>query len=102
MSGMFRRSAPTRVGRLLLAALVGAGVLVAVAAEGAAGADPAPVAVRVDARAGLATVPATGLGANDAVWDSQLGTTTTSDLLGAAGVRMVRYPGGSYGDIYHW
>jgi hypothetical protein len=86
----------------VLAALVGAGVLVAVAAEGAAGADPAPVAVSVDARAGLATVPATGLGANDAVWDSQLGTDTTSDLLGAAGVRMVRYPGGSYGDIYHW
>ena len=39
---------------------------------------------------------------NDAVWDSQLGTTEVSDLLRSAGVQMIRYPGGSYGDIYHW
>jgi hypothetical protein len=62
----------------------------------------APVQVTVNARAGLATVPDTGLGVNDAVWDSQLGTTAVSDLLKAAGVGMMRYPGGSYGDIYHW
>src|SRR5436305_10324562 len=62
----------------------------------------APVTVTVNARAGLATMPATGLGVNDAVWDGQLGTTAVSDLLGAAGVGMLRYPGGSYGDIYHW
>ena len=47
-------------------------------------------------------MPGTALGVNDAVWDSQLGTDATSDLLKAAGVRMMRYPGGSYGDIYHW
>ena len=23
-------------------------------------------------------------------------------LLGQAGIGMLRYPGGSYGDIYHW
>ena len=34
----------------------------------------APVAVTVNASAGLATVPDTGIGANDAIWDSQLGT----------------------------
>jgi hypothetical protein len=62
----------------------------------------APVTVTVNARAGLATMPATGLGVNDAVWDSQLGTSAVSDLLGAAGVGTMRYPGGSYGDIYHW
>lgn len=61
-----------------------------------------PVTVTVNTRAGLATMPATGLGVNDAIWDSQLGTNAVSDLLGAAGVRMMRYPGGSYGDIYHW
>jgi hypothetical protein len=60
------------------------------------------VTVTVNARAGLATMPATGLGVNDAVWDSQLGTTAVSDLLKSSGVRMIRYPGGSYGDIYHW
>jgi hypothetical protein len=68
----------------------------------AARAATAPVQVTVNARAGLATVPDTGLGVNDAVWDSQLGTTAVSDLLKAAGVGMMRYPGGSYGDIYHW
>jgi Cellulose binding domain/Fibronectin type III domain len=67
-----------------------------------AAADPAPVTVTVDAHAGQQLVPATGLGANDAVWDSQLGTATTSGLLRNAGVKMIRYPGGSYADIYHW
>ncbi|MCO5997763.1 cellulose binding domain-containing protein [Actinoallomurus rhizosphaericola] len=61
-----------------------------------------PVKVTVNARAGLATMPGTGLGVNDAIWDAELGTTAVSDRLGAAGVRMIRYPGGSYGDIYHW
>ncbi|WP_344581412.1 cellulose binding domain-containing protein [Nonomuraea roseoviolacea] len=83
------------------AALLGALVL--------AGPDPsaastagAPVQVTVNANAGLATMPDTGLGINDAIWDKELGTTAVSDLLKNAGVRMVRYPGGSYGDIYHW
>jgi hypothetical protein len=87
---------------ILLAAggLVGSGLPAAGAT--AAAADPAPVSVTVDTRAGLGTVPDTGLGVNDAVWDSQLGTTGVSDLLKSAGVGMIRYPGGSYGDIYHW
>ncbi|MEU1812033.1 cellulose binding domain-containing protein [Micromonospora aurantiaca (nom. illeg.)] len=68
-----------------------------------AAADPTdPVTVTVNTRAGLATVPATALGVNHAIWDSQLGTAETSDLLRAAGVKMLRYPGGSYADIYHW
>src|SRR4051794_38888536 len=67
-----------------------------------AGAETTPVKVTVNARAGLATVPGTALGVNDAVWDAELGTTAVSDLLKGAGVGMIRYPGGSYGDIYHW
>ena len=67
-----------------------------------ASAGPALVRVTVNTRAGLAVVPDTGLGVNDAVWDSQLGTTAVSDLLKTAGVGMMRYPGGSYADIYHW
>jgi hypothetical protein len=62
----------------------------------------APTVVTVDTRAGLALVPPTGLGVNDAVWDSELGTDETSSLLRAAGVATRRYPGGSYGDMYHW
>ncbi len=76
----------------------------ALAAAGAAGAqsEPAAVLVTVNARSGLAAVPATGIGLNHAVWDGELGTTAVSDLLAAAGVGMMRYPGGSYADIYHW
>jgi hypothetical protein len=58
--------------------------------------------VDVDVRAGLATVPPTAIGVNHAIWDAELGTDTVADLLHDAGVGMVRYPGGSYADIYHW
>ena len=58
--------------------------------------------VDVDVRAGLATVPRTAVGVNHAIWDAELGTNAVADLLKDAGVRMVRYPGGSYADIYHW
>ncbi|MBQ1023516.1 cellulose binding domain-containing protein [Micromonospora sp. C95] len=96
---------PTPPGRARALAL--AGLLLGTAAlvgvdQPTAVAATTPVAVTVNARAGLATVPDTALGVNHAIWDSQLGTTETSDLLRAAGVQMMRYPGGSYADIYHW
>lgn len=93
----------TRRGRAALVAglLLGTSVLTGVSAP-SAGAATAPVTVTVNARAGLATMPATGLGVNHAIWDQYLATNETSDLLRDAGVQMVRYPGGSYADIYHW
>ncbi len=87
--------------RLRWAAWPVAAVLVA-AVPAAAAATPPEATVTVNALAGLATVPDTALGVNHAVWDSQLGTDAVADLFGAAGVRTMRYPGGSYGDIYHW
>ncbi|GAA5195680.1 cellulose binding domain-containing protein [Rugosimonospora acidiphila] len=105
------RTLAHRRARLVAAALLTAGGMAALpaamspaAAAPAAHAAtaPAPVTVTVNPKAALATVPSTGLGVNDAVWDSQLGTTGVSDLLKTAGVQMIRYPGGSYGDIYHW
>jgi hypothetical protein len=86
------------------ALMLGAFALISVASPTAAPAAPAvpSVAVTVDARAGLATVPSTALGVNDAIWDTNLGTAETSGLLKAAGAQMLRYPGGSYADIYHW
>jgi hypothetical protein len=93
-----------RVARSAL--IVGACALTSVASSTAAPAAPAATAatvtVTVDARAGLATVPDTALGTNQAIWDTNLGTAETSDLLRSAGVQMLRYPGGSYADIYHW
>ncbi|GAB2568024.1 alpha-L-arabinofuranosidase [Paractinoplanes abujensis] len=87
--------------RSLLSALL----LVAVALappSPALGAPADPVHVDVDVRAGLAPVATGALGVNHAIWDSQLGTPAVSDLLKDAGVQMLRYPGGSYADIYHW
>ncbi|MDO3685928.1 cellulose binding domain-containing protein [Micromonospora sp. C28ISP2-4] len=92
-----RRTTAFAAGLLLLATALGTG------GGPVAAADPtAPVTVTVNTRAGLATVPATALGVNHAIWDAQLGSAETSDLLKAAGVKMLRYPGGSYADIYHW
>ncbi len=68
----------------------------------AAGAAAPAVNVTVNARAGLGTVPDTAYGLNQAVWDGNMNTEASADLLGAAGVRMMRYPGGSYGDGFHW
>lgn len=89
-----------RLGRISVAT---ASVLVAgLLAAPSASSDVEPVRVSVNTRAGLATMPETGLGINHAVWDTHLGSAEVADLLGAAGVRLMRYPGGSYGDIYHW
>ncbi len=85
--------------RLLLVITLVAACLPAVTTSATAAADATVV---VNAKAGLATVPDTAIGVNHAIWDSQLGTNDVADLLGDAGVRMMRYPGGSYGDIYHW
>jgi hypothetical protein len=71
-------------------------------AGASAGSAPAETRVDIDVRAGLAGVGDVAVGVNHAIWDSQLGTPDVADLLGDAGVTMVRYPGGSYADIYHW
>jgi hypothetical protein len=84
------------------AALLLAGGVLAAISQPAAHAAVTPTTVTVNARAGLATMPATGLGINDAIWDPELGTNAVADLLESAGVTMRRYPGGSYADIYHW
>ena len=71
-------------------------------ASTAAQAAPASVNVTVNAGEGLGTVPSTAYGVNQAVWDSQMNTQASVGLLSQAGVGMMRYPGGSYGDGFHW
>jgi Cellulose binding domain/Fibronectin type III domain len=73
-----------------------------VAAGPASAAGPAAVHVSVNANEGLGTIPSTAYGLNSAVWDSQMNVPQVQGLLQQAGVEMLRYPGGSYGDIYHW
>jgi len=95
---------PLPAALLLGAAALTAGVATAgVALAGpATAASPAPVNVTVNAAEGLGTIPATAYGLNSAVWDSQMNAPQTQNLLQQAGVQMLRYPGGSYGDIYNW
>ncbi|MFI1068460.1 cellulose-binding protein [Streptomyces puniciscabiei] len=79
--------------------------LVAGAGAGAlalsAGAAPA-VDITVDAGTSLGTVPSTGVGLNTAVYDPDMNDATAASLMKAAGVRQLRFPGGSYADAYHW
>jgi hypothetical protein len=58
--------------------------------------------VTVNANTGEGTVPGIGIGANTAVYDGYLTDTALPPLLSAAGIRALRYPGGSVADVYHW
>jgi hypothetical protein len=88
--------------------LVFAGTAVLAAALlGASNARPAAAAtltdsVSISATAGLGTVPAHAIGLNTAVYDGFMNDTAIAPLLKAAGVNAMRYPGGSYSDIYNW
>src|ERR1700690_3183592 len=64
----------------------------------------AAVTVTVDLSAAATTKVSPDLmGIHTAVYDGLLTTsTTTEQLLRAAGVTSLRYPGGSYADLYHW
>jgi Cellulose binding domain/Fibronectin type III domain len=90
--------------RRWLAAGAAAGLAAAVlgTAGPAAQAASASVSVTINADEGLGTVPSTAYGLNQAVWDSQMNTQASVDLIKQANVGMMRYPGGSYGDGYHW
>ncbi|WP_328911731.1 MULTISPECIES: cellulose binding domain-containing protein [unclassified Streptomyces] len=96
-----------RIAAGALATALGAALL---AGGGTAAADPAgpadpggsAVNVTVNANEGFGTIPDTAYGLNSAIWDSQMNVPEVQDLLQAAKIGMLRYPGGSYGDIYHW
>ncbi|HJQ24561.1 MAG TPA: BACON domain-containing carbohydrate-binding protein [Blastocatellia bacterium] len=60
------------------------------------------VLVNVDAGAVKRTVDARLFGLNAAIWDSHFNTATTVSLLSANGTRLLRFPGGSLSDEYHW
>ncbi|MCL6446118.1 MAG: hypothetical protein K6T83_22185 [Alicyclobacillus sp.] len=50
----------------------------------------------------LGRVPSTAIGVNDAVWDPDLLDAAVPSLLKNAGVKMMRFPGGSSSDVYDW
>jgi len=59
-----------------------------------------PVNVAINAANVISTVPPDAFGMFMAVWDTW-GSGTAAPLK-QAGVTALRYPGGSYADIYHW
>jgi hypothetical protein len=50
----------------------------------------------------IATISNDLIGIHTAVYDGDLVRASTATLLKAAGVTSLRYPGGSYADLYHW
>jgi hypothetical protein len=58
--------------------------------------------VTVNATSGLGTIPTDAIGLNTAVYDGYMNDTPIPGLVKAAGVDAMRYPGGSYSDIYNW
>jgi Cellulose binding domain len=82
-------------------ALATAGLTAVPAAPHAAAATSTD-AVTVNATSGLGTIPAGAIGLNTAVYDSDMNDAPIPGLLKAAGIDALRYPGGSYSDIYNW
>ena len=61
-----------------------------------------PANVTVDVTKPMATMPFQGLGVCTATYDGSLINGTVATRLKAAGITAVRYPGGSYADIFNW
>ena len=67
-------------------------------------ANPPPDTIQLTADAGsvVRMIDPRIFGVNTAIWDSQLGTAATRTLLTQAGIKALRYPGGSASDDYDW
>jgi hypothetical protein len=58
--------------------------------------------VQVKLKTEIAVVPEAGYGVHTSVYDNNFTPPDLPEKLKAAGVTALRYPGGSYSDIYHW
>jgi hypothetical protein len=63
---------------------------------------PATVNITINAHHALRTVDSRLFGLNAAIWDGAYATATTQNLLTEIDNRVLRFPGGSISDIYHW
>jgi hypothetical protein len=62
----------------------------------------AQVNVNVNAANVVAVMPDGGIGLHTSVYANNFTQSTLPGQIAAGGVNMLRYPGGSYADIYHW
>ena len=83
------------------AALLGIAVPTAALATPSIAASVADT-VSVNATDGLGQIPSNAIGLNTAVYDGRMNDAPIPGLLKAAGIDALRYPGGSYSDIYNW
>jgi len=68
----------------------------------AAAAAPPVVHVGLSAGQTVRTVPANLNGLNQVAWDGNVDTPTSVSLMNDLGNPCLRWPGGSWGDGYHW
>jgi hypothetical protein len=88
----------------------GGGTVPHLGPAGAPVACQAPIAITDGTEATVAvnldmpgrTVSPELMGVHTSVYDSNMQLATTPDWLKAAGFKSLRYPGGSYSDLYHW
>ncbi len=62
----------------------------------------AQVTVNVDANNVLAVMPDVGIGLHTSVYANNFTQATLPGQIADGGIQLLRYPGGSYSDIYHW
>jgi hypothetical protein len=63
---------------------------------------PSPVHLTIDAAQTLRAADARWFGLNTAIWDDNFDTPATAAALAEAGTQILRFPGGSLSDEYHW
>ncbi len=61
-----------------------------------------PSTVMVDTRSNLGVLSPIAVGVNTAAWDGHLTDAEIPRLLADAGIQILRYPGGSTSNNYHW
>ena len=92
----------TRVSVAFLLGLLSMLLLVASSAPAFADSSATSAQVTVNLHQTLSAISPLALGVNDAVWDGNLQDSQVPGLLRADGVRVMRFPGGSTADNFHW
>jgi len=108
---MMARKCPSwRMPRLRGAGMIGAALLcllipalALVNPPGLTGVSAASSAqVTINANQTLGTLTGVSKGLNTAVWDGNMLNSAASSAIRNAGIGLLRYPGGSTSDVYHW
>lgn len=62
----------------------------------------AQVTVNIDAANVLSVMPDVGIGLHTSVYANNFTQPTLPTEIALGGIQLLRYPGGSYSDLYHW